>query len=48
MSDDPSAYDKKCAADFRAALDAGDASTASELAGGTVRIVDGMTGNGGS
>jgi hypothetical protein len=40
------ARSQKWVADFHAALDAGDTDTASELAGGTVRIVDGMTGNG--
>lgn len=53
-SEDPSVYEakekiaqpKKWVADFHATLDAGDAGTASELAGGTVRIADGMTGSG--
>ncbi|MGW0188144.1 hypothetical protein ACWDV7_20565 [Streptomyces sp. NPDC003362] len=40
------AQPKKWVADFHATLDAGDAGTASELAGGTVRIADGMTGSG--
>ncbi|MGA5411618.1 hypothetical protein ACPCSC_30725 [Streptomyces lavendulocolor] len=41
---DKIARSKKWVADFHAAMDAGDEERASELAGGTVRIVDGMSG----